>query len=322
MVKLDARDKKLLYEIDFNARKTYTELAKKLGMSKRGVEYKIKNLEKKGLILGYTPIIDLSKFGYYYFRVFAKFENLSEELRKKVEEFMLEEENIGWAIWGYDAYDLGLNVWAKSVKDFKEIINKFYFKFDKYIGERVESVGINIIFYKNRYLVNGHSVERLIIGERKKPIELDPLDKNLLKLLVKNPRGTIVDFASKLKESPQSILYRFKRLKKGEILLGIRPDIDHNLLNKIHYKLFMNLNNLNPKIIKALEDHVSQDSGTLYIVRALGICDFDIEWMGESPKNLFEFIEELQNKFPGIIRDYKILFFDKTIKIKFLPENL
>ncbi len=54
-------------------------------MSKRGVEYKIESLEKKKVILGYTPVIDLSRLGYSYFRVLIKFQNLSNKIKQEIE---------------------------------------------------------------------------------------------------------------------------------------------------------------------------------------------------------------------------------------------
>lgn len=322
MVKLDVKDKKLLYEIDFDSRKTYSELAKKLGMSKRGVEYKLKNLEKKKIILSYVPVIDLSKLGYYYFRAVFRFQNLSSKLKQEIEKFIIKMPNAGWAIWAYEAYDLGIGIWARSIEQFKSIINQFYFKFDQYIKEREEFVSTSLVFFKNRYLTGDHSLDTLKIGETNSKIILDDIDLELLKLLVRNPRSSIVDLSYSLKTSPQNISYRFKRLKKQQILLGVRPNLDHVLLGKIYYKLFIDLNNISETKIMELENLISRDSRVIYMIKALGGCDLDIELMADSPRDLFKFVEDLQDKFPNTIRNYKSLIFDKTIKVNFLPEDL
>jgi len=237
--KLDLRDKKLLLEIDFNARKSYAELAKKLRMSKRGVEYKLRNLEKKKIILGYSPIINAPKLGYYYCRVFVKFQNLTKEVKEKIEEYMKNHDEVGWAIWFYGINGIGFVSWAKTLSDFREKINNFYSEFHKNIQSRFESIGIEINFYKNRYLLNSQDVEKITLKERTNKFKLDKIDKELLRILIEDPRLKIVEIASKLKESARTTAYRLKRLYKNEILLGIRPILNHSLLGKTYYKVYI-----------------------------------------------------------------------------------
>ena len=80
--------------------------------------------------------------------------------------------------------------------------------------------------------------------------------------------------------------------------------------------------NIDEEKLKELEEYVIRSPKTIYIVKALGTCDFDMELMADSPKDLFDFIEDIENKFPNIIRDYKTLIFDKTIKANFLPKEI
>ena len=107
---LDLKDKRLLFAIDFDARKSYAELAKRIRMSKRGVEYKLQNLEKKKVILGYAPVINISKLGYLYCRIFVKFHSLTKEVKKEIEEYIKNDEKIGWSIKYHGIFDNGFEV--------------------------------------------------------------------------------------------------------------------------------------------------------------------------------------------------------------------
>ncbi len=322
MVNLDAKDKKLLFEIDFNARKTYSELAKKLLMSKRGIEYKLRNLEEKKVISRYYPVFNLSKLGYYYFRVFIKFNNLTTDLKEKIEHFILKEKDIGWAFWANGDFHIGIAIWAKTVSEFKKIANKIYFHFDQYIKDRFESVATSVEFFKNRYLTQNHEIESFMIKEKEESQILDYLDKALLKEMIKNPLIKIVDLADKLKESPQKTSYRLKRIEQSKILLGIRPELNYKLLNKLYYKLFIDLNNISEQKIKELEIFIKKNEKIVYLVNALGICDLDIELIVDSPEDIFSFIEIIQEHFPGIVKGYRSLIFGKMIKADFLPGEI
>lgn len=50
---INQRDKEILHQLDFHAREPVTSLAKKLRMGKEGLSYRIKRLEKLGVISGY-----------------------------------------------------------------------------------------------------------------------------------------------------------------------------------------------------------------------------------------------------------------------------
>ena len=71
------KDKKLLYELDFQARLPLSSLARKIGLSKQGVEYKLHNLVKKRVIKGFYPVINVPKLGYLYCRLSFSMKNLT-----------------------------------------------------------------------------------------------------------------------------------------------------------------------------------------------------------------------------------------------------
>ena len=60
-MKLDLKDKKILYELDLNSRATLNEIAKKVGLSKQVVDYRLKNLIKNNVINRFYTAINFSK---------------------------------------------------------------------------------------------------------------------------------------------------------------------------------------------------------------------------------------------------------------------
>ncbi len=326
MARLDAKDRKLLYLLDFNCRKPYSQLAAQLRLSKRGVHYKLVRLQRDGIVLGYAPVINVCSLGYWYGRVFVKMQGLDSQLEKQVEVYMAREANIGWAIRYYGPFDYGFTIWAKSLTEFKQIANRFYLKFDRHIKRRVESVGTRVVFFKNRFLLSKEQRDladskSLTMNELDPRVKLDALDFKLLAQLGRNARTPIVKLARRTGETPKRVAYRLKRLAKQGVLLGSRPVIDHEKLGYAYHKLFINLANLSERQINALEKHVENDHRTVYVVKAIGTADFDVEIMAESNKDLYAFISEMQNKFPGVIKDYELMTLTKTIKISYLPQR-
>ncbi len=61
---LDEKDLKILDILKKNARATYTEIAKEIGLSDVAVLKRVKNLEQKGIIKRYTVKLDNKKLGF------------------------------------------------------------------------------------------------------------------------------------------------------------------------------------------------------------------------------------------------------------------
>ena len=121
MYKLDVKDKKLLFELDFDARLPNTQLAKRIGLSKQGVDYKINNLMKNKIITGFYPVINLPKLGYIYGRIFLKLQNLTSEKEQEMIKELVTDKRFHWIEKFEGYYDLFVGGWTKTLTEFKEL---------------------------------------------------------------------------------------------------------------------------------------------------------------------------------------------------------
>lgn len=63
-MELDEKDRKILCELQQDARMTYAELAEMIGLSTSGVQKRLKKLEDNGVICKYVTILDRRKLGF------------------------------------------------------------------------------------------------------------------------------------------------------------------------------------------------------------------------------------------------------------------
>lgn len=61
---IDDTDRKLISELESDARQSYSELGRKVGLSQPATAERIKNLEGAGIIRGYRVDVDREKLGY------------------------------------------------------------------------------------------------------------------------------------------------------------------------------------------------------------------------------------------------------------------
>ncbi|MEM2214053.1 MAG: Lrp/AsnC family transcriptional regulator [Candidatus Nezhaarchaeales archaeon] len=62
--KLDEIDKAILRELVNDARISFREIAKRIGVSTATVASRVKRMEEEGVIKGYTTVVDAEKLGY------------------------------------------------------------------------------------------------------------------------------------------------------------------------------------------------------------------------------------------------------------------
>jgi len=61
---IDKLDKEILNEMNKNARLSFRDLAKILGVSVATISHRVKKMEDLGIIKGYIPLLDQKKVGY------------------------------------------------------------------------------------------------------------------------------------------------------------------------------------------------------------------------------------------------------------------
>src|SRR3989344_4792043 len=133
LMKLDLTDKRLLAELDLGARQSLGQLGRKLRLSKRGIDYKMKKLEKESIILGYKAMIDSSKLGYYYLRLLISFTRLDTKTREEFEAFIKQSRLFAYVFCCQGEYDYACTIWAKSILEFSELANHIRFRWKEQI---------------------------------------------------------------------------------------------------------------------------------------------------------------------------------------------
>ncbi|HID72814.1 TPA: winged helix-turn-helix transcriptional regulator [Candidatus Micrarchaeota archaeon] len=93
--KVDNIDMRILYELDWNARQSDAELARKIRRSRETVRYRINQLEKRKIIKGYTTWINPSKLGYDVYKIYMKIKG-SEAERKAFFDDMKSQNDVFW----------------------------------------------------------------------------------------------------------------------------------------------------------------------------------------------------------------------------------
>ncbi len=313
---IDSLDKKLIYELNWNARVSHSALAKKFRTSKQVIGYRVKKLEEAGILKSYHAVIDWRKLGYNTIRVYIKWENITLEKEKEVYELIRRDPLFMWAIRFEGDIDIAFYVWVKDMTEFAKKWFDFISKYKEYILRYEIYESVEMIHYPMKFLKDDFKPEEIVIGREKK-VEYDDVDYTILRLLTENAQASLVDIATQLKMSAPSVLYRIKELQKKKIILGYYALVDTDKLGLEFYKVDFYVNDM--RHLPMMESFAKEHPQIVYRMRTIGGPDFEIEVIVKDAIELKELINEIRYKFGDAIKFNRFHRFEFSIKQIYLP---
>lgn len=315
-VKLDLRDKKLLWELDMNSRQILGELAKKLSLSKEAVYYRIKNLENRKIITGYTAVIALNKLGLQQVKLLIKFSNVTKAKKDEIIDYLKWHKNTNWVASCYGTYDLIAGFVVRDLYRFNEIKGEFLNLYSSHVLNADISIMLQSEVYGKKHFLGAAQEKKLYLGKLEK-MKLEKIDFDILKLLSKDARMKIVDMASALKTTARIAMYRLKQLEKNEVIQKYTISINHELLGISFFKSFVYLSNTKDK--KHILNYFASNDYCYANVEALANWNFEPEFEVYSNDEYYRIINELEDKFGESVKMINTVLISKEHKFELLP---
>ncbi len=314
---LDVKDKKILQELDFNARQTLSQLSKKVKLSRDIVNYRINKLEKEGYIKGYQTIVNFSKLGYLTIRFHLKFIDISPKIEKNLIAFLLKKENILLVSRTKGDFDLSFVIQIKDLFELNNFEIEFNSLFNKYIKSRELGIYLEIYHFQRSYLLNEKNKinNQKIIKLEKDTNKIDQNDLKILKILSKNARTPLVKISNKLNMNASTVANKIKKLEKDKIILGYKLLFGFDKINFSYFKIDFILRDISLR--ENLINYCKNNPYIIYAGWVSGGVDLEIYLEIENAQKLLELIEKMRNLFPGI-REWGYTSFETYDKFNYL----
>lgn len=305
--KLNPRDRTLLKIVSTNPRIPLKKIAKKMRLSKVAVFNRIRKLEKKGIITGYSCFIDLGKLGFKTYQIGIKTNMGIEEKEDYVKRmgncgFVNQILKISGGRWDF------LIRLVVNDESFNESI-------DLITEEKIERIDI-LEVKKGLFYIHTDKVIEFFSSINKE--KLDKKDVQLLYELAKNSKQKIIDLYKKLHLSPHSIIKNMKKLEKNKIILCYVSEFNPFIYGHEAYMFFIFTKD--KKIQEKLSKELSQthSTGILMNYQYPDIISYHIVSNLEELKEIEEIIKKYSNK----IRFYEITRIEEQTMYHFFPKAL
>ena len=299
---IDAKDRHILSLLSTNSRQPISHIAKLVRLSKTAVLHRIQQLERENIITNYLTIINFRKLGYEVVRINVKFFNCLPEQEEDIISSLVKKREVLYVQEVKGNYDMSFGLKVKNLDDFFSLWDSFIRKYKSVIKSYHFSFYKRIVYYARNYLSSLSSSYVTL----EKDISVQPKDIQILELIAKNSRISVVSMAKKLSLPVTTVSRRLKLLEKSNIIQAYTVSINLNKINYHYFKLQIYLSDFNS--IGKIKSFAERNNYITYLIETVGSADVELFFEVPSLADLQEEIKNLRILVPEIIEwNYVIL---------------
>ncbi len=325
LMKVDVKDRKILYQLDLNCRQSLNEIAKKVGLSKQVVAYRINRLEESGVVSGYITTMNMTLLGFYNWRIYIKFLNPTVESVNEITHYLKKHKHIAYVVETYGAWDVVFAFVNRSIEEVHNDWREFLSLYRDHVHSKDISYLSELYQFRHGYIIGQQQSDApydIFSSPPKQHVSFDgdKIDWNILKVIAGDARAELQSIGQQVSLSAKAVSYRMKNMKKRGVIQSYRALIDESKLGYDVYKVFLGLRSLSRQKEAELFTWLRVNPNVLFVTKAIGQADYEFELHASGREDFWRIMNELRTKFKDIITTVSTLQYAKVHKVLHIPE--
>lgn len=302
---MDKLDQNILQLLEADARQSNANIARKLKTNKAKVNYRIERLQKEKIITGFKYITNQVILDKLSFGLLVQFKGILPDKEEEIINKLNRMEGIAWVSAINGKWDMIAAIIEKDIHAFRIILQKIFSVCGEQIKEYCFYVDYEGSISGHKYLYDSPKdiSVKYASGEN---IELTKTESEVYNLLKKDPRMSLLQIASKLNKTYDTIKAKYNYLKSKKVLLRCSPDIN---IKALGYKEFICLFNLEPsqEKLNPLLDLCVKHPNIIRYAKCLGNFSLILNIQCKDNKELKTILSQIRNRHGYIINSYEII---------------
>lgn len=324
MIKIDKKDRKILYQLDIDSRQSANQIGRKVGLPRSVVNYRLARLKDHGVTTNFYTLVDSMALGFIPIRIHIKFQYATTEIIQEIIHYFSQVKHTTLVGLAEGFFNLSVVMDVRDIHDFYDVWQDAKKRYGYYFYNYTLSLFVSEMRFNQSYLLmdeakKHHRESFSFIGKRSIG-ELDSTDVKILRMISSNANIPLVDLSKELGLSSVAIRYRLKRLIDVGVILGYKVNIDVTKIGYQKVKVYVYLKDFSnrAKII----DHIKYDHNLINIDTNTGESDLELEYVVENVETLRGKMKDLIDTFPNSIKNYDIVTHIQLYKYVYFPEYL
>jgi|SRR3989338_5863951 len=339
-LELDKKDWRILKELILNIRQPISHIAKKCLLSRQSVEYRIKQMQDKKLIIGSRAVIHIRKLGYKSYHVFMEVHAPQQET--EILNRALKAPFVNAILVYSGKYNLEISIMARNEEEFlnyyQQLIDKIELRDDR-ILVLLNTICSEVLPSQYFPLMSELSMEKEKIKQKRvgstinstesnrnnnynnKSNNIDKLDLHILFALSQDALRTNLSLGKELKVSKDTIQYRLNKMESSRLIVQYRPVVNYAALGLAIKSILIKLNYTSSGNIQ-FEKYLQNNGSVLWATKTMGDYDYLIYVISQNLDEFHELINNIKEQFSNIIKTYEILFAYEELKYNFMADSM
>ncbi len=321
-IKLDIKDKKIIHYLLQNARMPFTEIAKKVLLSKESVQYRYHQLLKKKVILKTFARVNFEKLGFQKFHLLLLIDESKTQRVKELRSYLEKHPQVNKVTHFSDNWDFEIVIRAKTVRNFNETVSNILSEFqDVILKKNVEAV---IDFHENNCFPEVRALDLSFKIEKQKEEEytLDYHDLHILQMLCEDARMSSYKIAEKVALSADTINLRIKKLIRSNYIKGFTCFLNHASLGYQGYVFCFYATHINQPEEQKFLTYMAKEPHVLSVKKMIGTWDIKNYIIVKNSQDLHTLIQHLKINHSSIVQSYETWVIYQEVLFKPFPEVL
>ena len=317
MSELDLLDRKIMRELDLDARQSASQLARKVRKSKETVNFRLNRMLREGYLKGFYTVFNTSKLGWLYIKYYIKFKDTTPKKDAEIFECLRTMPNVAYLASTEGKYDCLLLVMVREMAAMDAFLADFMGKYGEFVQEKDLTIFLTTHRLNQKFLLpEGKRVDWFYPHELGN-YQPDDIEMKLLNALSSDARTPLMELAKKCGMTPSAAAYRLRRLEQEKIILAYvsSPNFDKIGLRFVQ----INFSLKDPSVRKRIITYFDATSKCLFAIEMLGKYDVLVEMHLQSEKELQKIMDGFREKFVGKYTDYDVSTITKEYLVVWGP---
>ncbi len=324
--RLDMTDRKILHYLDRNGRLSATAIAKALKLSREVVDYRIRQMTNRGILTGFTTLVDVKRLGQMKHLVYLRLQNFTKEREDELVAAFKKNRNVVWVASCGGGWDLGLLVSSNDLEEFASVFNEITRTCGGNMSDYIILNEIKEDFAGRGLLVEGFAPKEAPLDRegvafqrafkaRKREqgaVALLPQDRKVLNALIAEPLIPLSRLAKEVGASVPTVRKSVSELIRTGVIFGFMPMVSFSKLGYQWHMTFLRFNEYSAQDERRLIEYFYQHPHILWYIKTVGPWNMQLSVFAKDAAHYREILNGLRKEFGTLIKDYdSIMIFNQ-----------
>jgi len=323
VAKIDMKDRRLLSEMDMDAKAPMKALARRCRLSRQVADYRLRRLREQGVAFGALTIFDSAVAGYKWYRVLLSLNKISVGQKGDLLGYLKNHRFVFWLGEVGGNWDIVVNFVCRDHFHFNSIFEEMMQKHGQFVKRHEILIYIDVHDMPRAYLLPTDS-PRMEFYHAMKPnssLVLDNVDKGIIRILGKDASASATYISEKIGASPQTVNARVAKMLLAKFILGFRLFINPSALGYQSHMVFFEMNRIEPESEKTFVNYLKGVPNVTFIVRHLGKWRIGLEIETRTQEEFQDIFVRIRTKFAGLIDGFESFPLFRDHVIDYFPEG-